>query len=131
MGVLDRRQVARLNQQLATRHETLLVEVRAMLSESGHAAYLEIARDVTDTGDESVADMLADIGAAQIHRHVQELRDVEAAQARARAGTLGICIDCESDIAYERLNVHPTAQRCILCQSKRERSYAQEGRPTL
>jgi len=131
MAAPDKRQLAHLSHLLKARQDTLLTEVRAMLAQSGHETYLEMAGRVMDTGDESVADMLADLGAAQIHRHVQELHDIEAAQARARAGTLGICLDCESDIAYERLAAHPTARRCIQCQSTRERSYAHEGRPTL
>ena len=48
-----------------------------MLVQSGNESYLNMAGGVMDTGDESVADMLADLGAAQIHRHVQELRDIE------------------------------------------------------
>jgi RNA polymerase-binding transcription factor DksA len=131
MTALSRQQLAGLNSLLDARRTALIAEIRAMLEQSGHETYLEIAGRVTDTGDESVADMLADLGAAQIHRHAQELRDVEAAQARVRSGTFGVCVDCDSTIAYERLAAHPTAQRCIVCQSKRERSYAHEGRPTL
>lgn len=131
MPALTKKQLAHLTQLLSERQRTLLAEARAMLVQSGNETYLNIAGGVMDTGDESVADMLADLGAAQIQRHVQELRDIEAAQARARAGTLGICIDCGSDIASERLTAHPTARRCIQCQSMRERSYAHEGRPTL
>jgi DnaK suppressor protein len=131
MATLDKKQLAHLTQLLGERQRTLLAEARAMLAQSGNETFLNVAGGVMDTGDESVADMLADLGAAQIHRHVQELRDIEAAQARARAGTLGICIDCGSDIACERLTAHPTARRCIQCQSMRERSYAHEGRPTL
>ena len=32
---------------------------------------------------------------------------------------------------FKRLQAYPTAKRCIECQEKREREYAQEGRPTL
>jgi DnaK suppressor protein len=131
MAALSKKELAHLTQLLAERQRTLLAEARAMLVQSGNESYLNMAGGVMDTGDESVADMLADLGAAQIHRHVQELRDIEAAQARARAGTLGICIDCGGDIAPGRLSAHPTARRCIQCQSVRERSYAHEGRPTL
>ena len=131
MGTLTSKQLADLDRLLAERQGTLLREVRAMLEQSGNETYVDIAGRVTDTGDESVADMLADMGAAQIHRHVQELRDIEAAQTRLRAGSFGICMDCDGEIAPERLTAHPTAKRCIQCQSMRERSYAHEGRPTL
>src|SRR5262249_60270398 len=98
MGPLSKQQLARLNDLLVERRAALVAEMRAMLAQSGHETYLEIAGRVTDTGDESVADMLADLGAAQIHRHVQELRDIEAAQARVRAGVFGICADCDGEI---------------------------------
>ena len=132
MAALSKQQLAHLTHLLAERHQMLVGEVRAMLEQSGNETYLDIAGRVTDTGDESVADMLADMGAAQIHRHVQELRDIEAAQGRLRANNAyGVCIDCGGDIIYQRLRAHPTAKRCIQCQSKREKSYAQEGRPRL
>jgi len=131
MAALTKQQLAHLSRRLTERHSTLLAEVKAMLVQSGNETYVDIAGRVTDTGDASVADMLADMGAAQIHRHVQELRDIEAAQAQLRAGTYGTCIDCDIDIAYERLMAQPMAKRCVQCQSTRERSYAQEGRPTM
>lgn len=131
MATLTKQQLAKLSHALKERHAVLVDQVRAMLVQSGHETYVDIAGRVTDTGDASVADMLADMGAAQIHRHVQELRGVEAAQAQMRAGTYAICVDCGNEIGFERLTAQPTAQRCIQCQSKRERSYAHDGRPTL
>jgi DnaK suppressor protein len=131
MAALTKQQLAHLNRRLTERHATLLAEVRAMLVQSGNETYVDIAGRVTDTGDASVADMLADMGAAQIHRHVQELREIEAALAQLRAGTYGTCIDCDMEIAYERLTAQLVARRCVQCQSKREKSYAQEGRPTM
>ena len=43
----------------------------------------------------------------------------------------GVCIDCGDDVAFARLQAYPTAKRCIVCQEKREREYAQEGRPKM
>ena len=132
MAALSKKQLAHLRQLLAERHHRLVAEVRSLLEQSGSETYVDIAGRVTDSGDESVADMLADMGAAQIHRHVQELREIEAAQARLRSGACyGVCVDCDSEIAYQRLSAHPTAKRCLQCQSKREKSFAHEGRPTL
>jgi len=130
MSALSEQQIAHLTDVLAARHSMLVGEVRAMLEQSGNETYVDIAGRVTDTGDESVADMLADMGAAQIHCHVQQLRDIQGA-ARLRANNAyGVCVDCGGDIVYQRLSAHPTARPCIQCQSKREKSYAQEGRST-
>ena len=131
MAALTKQQLAHLGCVLAERQQMLVGEVRAMLEQSGNETYLELAGSVTDAGDESVADVLADLGAAQIHRHVQELRDVEAAQVRLRASEYGVCVDCGGEILYLRLSAYPTAQRCIQCQRQREKSYAHDGRPTL
>jgi DnaK suppressor protein len=38
-----------------------------------------------------------------------------------------ICLDCEKRIPQKRLNVLPSAVRCIACQEKRERGYRQSG----
>ncbi len=39
---------------------------------------------------------------------------------KKKAGTYGICIDCQNPIPYERLEVAPHAERCIRCQTAHE-----------
>ncbi len=83
--------------------------------------------DVPDAGDTSVATEQADIRNAQIGRDAVELRQVEAALARLDDGTYGYCMDCGQDIPLARLRAAPAAERCILCQTARERLYADNG----
>ncbi len=78
-----------------------------------------------------MADLLVDINLAIIDQHVQEIREVERALLRLSAGTYGRCVDCGSDIESARLNAYPSASRCIVCQSRQERNYAQAKRPKL
>jgi RNA polymerase-binding transcription factor DksA len=59
------------------------------------------------------------------------MQDIEATLLRLKGDAFGICIDCGDDIAFDRLQAYPTAKRCIACQEKREKSYAQEGHPSL
>lgn len=47
--------------------------------------------------------------------HLQ-LRDVEDALERVRAGTYGRCTSCGEEIAEARLRALPTARRCIGCE---------------
>jgi RNA polymerase-binding protein DksA len=129
--VLTPDQLAQLRRVLEQRWSALLEQVRTELERSGDEHYIDLAGRVTDPGDESVADLLADVGAAIIDRQVRELRDIEAARARMAAQTYGICIDCRTEIGFERLMAYPTAKRCIECQGKHEKSFAQEGRPRL
>jgi RNA polymerase-binding protein DksA len=84
-----------------------------------------------DVGDQSVADMLADLNISIADRHITQLRAVEAALSRIRNGTYGTCIDCGAEIGFERLSAYPTAERCIQDQDRVERTYAHESTPTL
>jgi RNA polymerase-binding transcription factor DksA len=61
----------------------------------------------------------------------QELRDIDAARARLKNHSYGICMSCGDDIGFERLRAYPTAKRCLPCQQQRERTYAHGGTPTL
>jgi DnaK suppressor protein len=53
---------------------------------------------------------------AMVIRESQELQEIEAALARIRDGTYGICIDCGGEIGRARLKVNPTAKRCPPCE---------------
>jgi len=125
-------QLSKLTVRLDQRHESLLEEVRAALEKSENQQYVElINRAPADIGDQSSGDALADLSLALIDRHIQEIRDIEAARARINAGDFGICFDCGEEIGFERLLACPTANRCLVCQHQRERTYAHEGNPTL
>jgi DnaK suppressor protein len=39
---------------------------------------------------------------------------------RIATGQYGVCIDCETNIPFERLNAYPTAKRCLTCQQHYE-----------
>jgi DnaK suppressor protein len=131
MSALTKNQTEELQALLRSSQAKLLEEIRDELARSGDQHYIDMAGAVTDLGDDSVADMLADLEAAQVDRQVNEVRDLEAALARIKSGEYGVCIDCGDDVAFERLQVYPSAKRCILCQEKREKQYAGEGRHSL
>ncbi|NIO41267.1 MAG: TraR/DksA family transcriptional regulator, partial [Burkholderiales bacterium] len=40
---------------------------------------------------------------------------------RMATGTYGICIECEGDVGYKRLQAYPTAKRCHRCQTQYEK----------
>ncbi len=125
-------QLARLDAELTSRYEALLEEVRDELETSENQQYVElIGRTPADRGDESVGDILADLNLGIIDRHIQEIRDIEAARARRKNGGSATCIDCGSDVDFERLLAYPTAKRCFACQQQREKTYAHAGTPKL
>jgi RNA polymerase-binding protein DksA len=131
MSALTHKQTEELAVQLRGRHTQLLSEIREELARSSDPQYIDLAGQVNDLGDESVADMLADIGAAQVDHQVSEVRDIEAALARIKAGEYGVCVDCGEAVAVKRLQAWPSAKRCIQCQEQREKQYAGEGRHSL
>ena len=129
---LSRTRLLELSKRLDARYKSLLEEVRSELEESENQQYIElIGRVPADIGDQSIGDALADLNLAIIDRHIQELREIEAAKCRVTDRSYGICVACGDDIAPERLLAHPTAKRCLACQRQRERTYAHERTPTL
>lgn len=131
MAVLTADQTAQLRQIMEQRLQQLLEEIRDELTRSGEQHYIDLAGRVTDLGDESVADMLADLDAAMVDRQITEVREIEASLKRLAAGDFGACADCGGEIVFARLRAYPTATRCISCQAVHEKTYAHEGNPTL
>lgn len=93
--------------------------------------YADLAGRVHDTGEEALADLLVDIELASVDRHVQEIRDIDAALMRIAEGSYGECCDCRQPIVIERLTAYPAARRCIVCQEAHDRTFAHGGQPTL
>lgn len=124
---LSPQQLGHLKKSLDAQFRELWEIIHQELLNSDNEQYSDLAGRVHDLGDESVADLLADVNLAVIDRHVQDIREVEAAILRMSAGTFGLCLDCGGEIAAERLTAYPSAPRCLRCQSRRERNYAQPG----
>jgi DnaK suppressor protein len=52
------------------------------------------------------------------------LREVQAALARVKDGTYGLCLQCEETISASRLAAVPWASFCIHCQEQQDRNRA-------
>jgi RNA polymerase-binding transcription factor DksA len=124
-------QVSALKAQLQQRFDVLREEVRRELLSSDNERYLELAGRVHDPGDESVADLLVDVSLAVIDRHIDAVRETEAALLRIGRGTYGVCVDCGGGIDYERLASQPAAARCYDCQQVHERAFIHPGQASL
>lgn len=128
---LTTHQIGRLKAVLEQQHKQLRAAIRAELLRSDAETYGELAGRVHDTGDESVADLLADVSIAVIGNHVQEVRAIETALQRIAEGGYGICIDCDGAIDPERLERQPAAARCISCQQRYETTHPGTPYPKL
>lgn len=120
-----------IKRRLVAEREALLDSTREELMRWGEHPVGELAGEVADVGDESVATAVIDLDHAVVQRHVAAIRNIDAALARMRKHCYGICADCGEEITYARLAAFPTAERCIGCQEHHERIYAHESMPTL
>jgi DnaK suppressor protein len=132
MAALTQSQIDQLVTKLKKDYQTLLAEVRGELENTGDQHRIDLLNsEPGDAGDESMANALSDFNVAVVDRQINEMRDIEATLQRIKDKAFGVCIDCGDDLAFNRLQAYPTAKRCIVCQEKREREYAQEGHPKM
>jgi RNA polymerase-binding protein DksA len=131
MALTDK-ELAELSARLDRRRGELMGEVQDELGDTESREYGTLTGALPgDSGDQSVADAEADMNLSMTDRHAEEIAAIDAARARIRDGTYGYCVDCGTEIGYERLLAYPTAQRCIEDQSRVEKTYAHESTPTL
>lgn len=106
-------------------------EIRQALLQSDEQSHVELAGRVPDFENSALADLLVDVSLADIDRHVEEIRDIDAALLRIAQGGYGVCVDCEGDIDAQRLRAYPTAKRCLACQVAHERRRTARGSTSL
>ena len=128
---LTREQALELCCVIEDRRALLLDELRKDLGQARADSLQEITQAVPDSGDESVARMIAELDQAEVSRDVGELRRLDEARKRFDEGSYGNCLDCGTDIDYRRLRVNPAAIRCIRCQARFEKTFASTARSTL
>ena len=100
--------------------ESVMHEHVARLRDSSVPGMTPLTGDIADQAD---IELVRDHESSAVVRDVRALRDVEAARARLAAGSAGICLDCGSEIGFERLLVQPTATRCTPCQEFYEQTH--------
>jgi len=103
-------QRAKMLEQLTNLRGGMVGRAEASAEHFGHPedtdAQLNSARDLEFALDE---------------RESAELRLLDAALERIKAGTYGQCIDCGEPIPAARLHAAPEAPRCLACQEKAEK----------
>ena len=128
---LQNKQVESLHAAMRARQTQLREEIRQALIKSDSEHYLQIADSVRELEDESFADLIVDVGLAEIDRDLDELRAIDAALLRVADGSYGVCEACDRPIDVKRLNLTPQALRCIDCQTIFERTHFQKTGHTL
>jgi DnaK suppressor protein len=120
---LNRREIIELARALEERREQLAAEIRREAARARDETWSEVAGEVHDRADESLADLVADLDSAEVSRDLAEVRELDAARARIADGSYGVCADCGADIPVARLHAQPAALRCVACQDRHEKTY--------
>jgi DnaK suppressor protein len=129
--MLTPEQLEKLRATIEERCEALSAEIHQDAARSRDESYGELAGGVPDSGDSGMADLISDLGNAELDRDLTELRHFEAARERLAAGRYGTCVDCDGEIEFERLQVQPAALRCIDCQQVYEKTHAHPSAPKM
>lgn len=116
---------------LAARRKIVLSDLRAQLHHADDPDKVALLNHLEEVGDWAEADLLNDIDIAMLDNELTELRDIDAALLRIKAGTYGICTDCGEAIPANRLQAQITAQRCIACQTKVDKRHGLGNNATL
>ena len=120
MSRLTDSQVADLQQRMEARIEQLRREIAEYQDAASGKDEAAAVAGEGDEADTAFAIASANVDRAQQARDVDELRDIESAQERIRAGDYGVCVDCGVGIDFQRLLAWPTAKRCQDCQRIQE-----------
>ncbi|MGE5115111.1 MAG: TraR/DksA family transcriptional regulator [Betaproteobacteria bacterium] len=128
---LTSKQSEELRKRVEKRRAELIAELREDAARARDEPYSEHAGIAPDTGDESVATLIADLDQADLTRDLDELRAMDAAWQRIKDGTYGVCVDCGGEVGYERLKANPAASRDIHCQERHEKTYGGTPKPSL
>ena len=128
---LTQQQTRELGEMINERRNALLAELREDAARAREQPYAAHAGTAPDSGDESVATLIADLEQADLTRDLDEFRALEAARDRLKGGDYGVCIDCGSDVGYARLKAFAADLRCIQCQERHEKTFGGTPKPSL
>jgi RNA polymerase-binding transcription factor DksA len=117
------RQLLEFKTLLKERFCDLREEIRQELLRSDDQHFIDLAGQVHDLEEESVADLLVDLNLAILDLHIEEIREIDAALIRIARGSYGVCAECSAEITAERMNAYLTARRCRPCQSAYEHNH--------
>jgi RNA polymerase-binding protein DksA len=129
--MIDQQQALEFKTRLRNRAEQLREEVQRTRAKSLDENPSHVAERARDAEDDSFATLVVDTNLTEIERDVEELRMIDSALQRIKAGTYGICVDCGREIPIKRLQAEPTAERDVECQELYEKTHLSARTPSL
>jgi DnaK suppressor protein len=112
-------QRALLQAELAQRRQQL---DQQLAEQQGGRSRAEAAADwLNQDGDDAPQrDADREVALARADHELDELGRVSQALQRVQAADFGVCKDCGTSIAFDRLRLEPWALRCVACEAARE-----------
>jgi len=104
----------------------ILERRRDVLSKRVHNRNAIAVENTADTMDEVRLAEERDLATRLLERDFADIRLVDAALARIKNGTYGLCLRCDETISLNRLGVMPHAACCVNCQEVVEREGVSE-----
>lgn len=109
-------QIRRIEEGLRQKHSWLLSMAGRTLAEDMQVPHDERFDEI----DQATSEQLQNFEFRLRGRERQLLTKIELALSKMRAGTYGICEECEEPIAPKRLEARPEARLCISCKEEQE-----------
>jgi RNA polymerase-binding transcription factor DksA len=122
--MISSRLTGQVESQLQRRRKYILEAIRSHENSTDQAHFKHSGKD-----DAIAAELLTDAEIALLLHKPAEAEKIQAALRRIKSHTYGICIACGATIAPQRLQIHPTAERCRHCQAEMENSQRQGPEP--
>jgi DnaK suppressor protein len=107
---------------LRERYDAVWSDIRREIEKHKGQQYGDLIQGAPDPEDVATADLVIDSNLAEIDRDADELRAIQRALARLKAGNYDVCEDCGGQISSARLGALPYATRCTECQARAERN---------
>jgi len=113
---MDKKRLEYYKKKLQTRREELIKTI-ARTEEEGRTADDDPTVDLADKAANSYTKEFL-FGQTNVDRNLLAL--IDAALARIKNGTYGICGECEEELQQKRLEAVPWARYCVSCAEKYE-----------
>jgi DnaK suppressor protein len=114
---MDKKRLENYRKKLQAKRDDLVRNI-ARVEEEGRAADEDTTVDLADKAANSYTKEFL-FGQTNAERSFLHL--IEEALKRMKAGSYGLCANCEEEVQQKRLDAVPWAKYCIECQEKQER----------
>ena len=122
MTSYSRSELEKIETRLCMEYDQVREDILAHIHQSDDPQLLALANHIADGVDWSAADLQNDTDIALLRQKTDQMHHIQTALARIKAGTYGICLQCDETIPPERMHALITSEYCLDCQKKREKN---------